>query len=248
MEQSSIFELVRQSAASDLAFLLKAKEQAKGRLRDDATPENIAAFRRAKGAVEEEIRRLQLQQGEDAVSIRCKTQKECVEFLTNAGFKVSTSQFNRDTLAGKVARTPEGYEEGALLAYAAVHLKPLARQENRELADVTVSRLSADAEIKRVNAERSRLKLEREKGLLVPRDEVEEALAARALFFRQEIENFGLRKGGEIIELVQGDPALLEAFLDWWRAETADWMDAWSGEMTFGGSDDGDEALGTEDA
>ncbi len=170
------------------------------------------------------------------------------KFLTNAGFKVSTSQFNRDTLAGKVARTPEGYEEGALLAYAAVHLKPLARQENRELADVTVSRLSADAEIKRVTAERSRLKLEREKGQLVPRDEVEEALAARALFFRQEIENFGLRKGGEIIELVQGDPALLEAFLDWWRAETADWMDAWSGEMTFGGSDDGDDALGTEDA
>ena len=48
-----------------------------------------------------------------------KTQKESVEFLTNAGFKVSTSQFNRDVLAGKVARTPDGYEEGALLAYAA---------------------------------------------------------------------------------------------------------------------------------
>ncbi len=47
---------------------------------------------------------------------------------------------------------------------------------------------------------------------------------------------------------MQGDPALLEAFLDWWRAATADWMDAWSGEMTFGGSDDGDEAPGTGDA
>ena len=33
-----------------------------------------------------------------------KTQKESVEFLTNAGFKVSTSQFNRDVLAGKVAK------------------------------------------------------------------------------------------------------------------------------------------------
>lgn len=59
MMQNDVLDLARQSAASDLAFLLKAKEQAKARLRDDATQENIAAFRRAKGAVEEEIRRLQ---------------------------------------------------------------------------------------------------------------------------------------------------------------------------------------------
>lgn len=94
MMQNDVLDLARQSAASDLAFLLKAKEQAKARLRDDATQENIAAFRRAKGAVEEEIRRLQ--QGGDFVGMVIKTQKESVEFLTNAGFKISTSQFNRD--------------------------------------------------------------------------------------------------------------------------------------------------------
>lgn len=233
-----VIALARQSAASDLPFLLKAKEQAKARLRDDATPEHIAAFRRAKAAVEEEIRRLQ--QGGGAVSMLRKTQKGCVEFLINAGFKVSTSQFNRDVLAGKVAKTPEGYEEGSLLAYAAAHLKPLARQECRELTDVTVSRLTADAENKKINAERNRLKLEQEKGLLMPRGEFEENMAARAMFFRNEIENFGIRKAGEIIELVRGDPALQDAFLDWWREETADWMDAWSGDRQFGGPDDDD--------
>ena len=245
MMRSEVLDLARQSAASDLPFLLKAKEQAKARLRDDATPEHIAAFRRAKAAVEEEIRRLQ--QGGETVSMLRKTQKECVEFLSNAGFKVSTSQFNRDVLAGKVARAADGFEEGSLLAYAAAHLKPLARQENRELTDVTVSRLSADAENKKVNAERNRLKLEREKGLLMPRSEFEENMAARALFFRNEIENFGLRKAGEIIELVRGDPALQDAFLSWWREETEDWMDAWSGDMQFGGVDDGDDA-GPEEA
>lgn len=242
--QPDILDLVRQSAASDLAFLLKAKEQAKARLRDDASPENIAAFRRAKGAVEDEMRHLQ--QGGGPVGIMRKTQKECVEFLTNSGFKVSTSQFNRDVLAGKVSKAPDGYEDGALLAYAAVHLKPLARQESRELTDVTVSRLSADAENKKVNAERNRLKLEREKGLLMPRSEFEENMAARALFFKNEIENFGLRKAGEIIELVCGDPARQELFMDWWREETADWMDAWSSEMNFSGPDDGEDAAGVE--
>ena len=139
-----------------------------------------------------------------------------------------------------------------VLAYAAAHLKPLARQEQRELTDVTVSRLSADAEMKKINAERSRLKLEKERGTLVPRSEVEEALAARALFFRNEIENFGLRKAGEIIDLVRGDPAMLEAFMDWWRDETADWMDAWSGEREFVVNEEDDgadaDAPGEEDA
>lgn len=91
MMRSDVLDLARQSAASDLPFLLKAKEQAKARLRDDATPEHIAAFRRAKAAVEEEIRRLQ--QGGETVSMLRKTQKECVEFLSNAGFKVSTSLY-----------------------------------------------------------------------------------------------------------------------------------------------------------
>ena len=160
---------------------------------------------------------------------------------------LSLTASGRDVLAGKVARAADGFEEGSLLAYAAAHLKPLARQENRELTDVTVSRLSADAENKKVNAERNRLKLEREKGLLMPRSEFEENMAARALFFRNEIENFGLRKAGEIIELVRGDPALQDAFLSWWREETEDWMDAWSGDMQFGGVDDGDDA-GPEEA
>ena len=142
------------------------------------------------------------------------------------------------TLFGLNIKTSENIQSGL------EHLKPV-------IIDLIVCLLgqvcSADAEMKKINAERSRLKLEKERGTLVPRGEVEEALAARALFFRNEIENFGLRKAGEIIDLVRGDPAMQEAFMDWWRDETADWMDAWSGEMSFGGSEDGDD-LGPEDA
>ena len=181
-----------------------------------------------------------------------KTQKESVEFLTNAGFKVSTSQFNRDVLAGKVARTSDGYEEGALLAYAAAHLKPLARQEQRELTNVTVSRLTADAEMKKINAERSRLKLEKERGTLVPRGEVEEALAARALFFRNEVRNFIHLHGATLIHLVGGDEGRLRELVQWWMETTEIWMDAWSGEREFVVNEEDDgadaDAPGEEDA
>ena len=56
----------------------------------------------------------------------------------------------------------------------------------------------------------------------------------------------------EIIDLVRGDPAMLEAFMDWWRDETADWMDAWSGEREFVVNEEDDgadaDAPGEEDA
>ena len=93
--------------------------------------------------------------------------------------------------------------------------------------------------MKRYTAERTRLKLEKEMGMLMPRSEHEEALSARALFFKSEIETFGYRKAGEIIALVGGDEGKLEALLDWWERETADWMDAWDSdrEFTYGEED-----------
>ena len=96
-----------------------------------------------------------------------KTQLDAVEFLTNQGFKVSKSKFGRDVNDGKVATTVEGFfEDGALLAYASLHLTPLAKAENRALTDANVNRLAADADLKRLTAERARLKLEKEKMLL----------------------------------------------------------------------------------
>ena len=41
--------------------------------------------------------------------------------------------------------------------------------------------------------------------------------------------------------------ARLRELVQWWMETTEIWMDAWSGEMSFGGSEDGDD-LGPEDA
>ncbi|WP_394027505.1 hypothetical protein [Desulfovibrio falkowii] len=163
-----------------------------------------------------------------------KTQLEAKAFLIDQGFKVSKSKFNRDAQERKIGTNADGqFEEGALLAYAAAHLTPAAQAENRALTDATVNRVAADADMKRIAAERGRLKLEKEQGLLMPRAQYEEDLAARAMFFRSEVESFGFRKAGEIITLVSGDESRLPDLLKWWAAETADWMDAWSSEREF---------------
>lgn len=168
-----------------------------------------------------------------------KTQLDAVKFLQDQGFKLSKSKFGRDVNDRKVATNAEGqFEDGALLAYAAAHLTPAAQAENRALTDATVNRVTADADLKRFTADRARLKLEKEQGLLMPRAQYEEDLAARAMFFKSEVDSFGFRKAGEIIALVNGDEGKLPDLLKWWAAQTADWMDAWASDRQFAVSED----------
>ena len=240
-----LLALAEKSSANDLAFLIRAKEDTKRLMKQSPTRDNITAFNRAKAAVADEVARLQ-GGGGTAVKV-LKTQLDVVEFLTNQGFKLSKSKFGRDVNDGKVATTVEGFfEDGALLAYASLHLTPLAKAENKALTDATVNRVSADADLKRLTAERARLKLEKEQGLLMPRAQYEEDLAARAMFFKSEVDSFGFRKAGEIIALVNGDESKLPDLLKWWAAQTADWMDAWASDRQFAASDEDIEELGED--
>lgn len=227
-----LLALAERSAENDLAFLIRAKEDTKRLMKQSPNPDNISAFKRAKAAVAEEVSRLQ-QGGVSRMRI-FKTQLDATAFLRDSGFEISKSKFNRDVVARKVAKNADGFfEETALLGYAAVHLAPAAQQENRALSDATVGRIAADADLKRYSAERAKLKLEKEQGMLMPRAEHEENLAARALFFKSEIESFGYRKAGELIALVHGDDARLPELLAWWNEATADWMDAWAADHEF---------------
>lgn len=231
MPERDLLSLAEKSAENDLAFLIKAKEDAKRRLKEDPSERNTQAFMRARDAVDAETRRLQ--QGASTGRV-LKTQNACLAFLVDAGFKISKSQLSRDVAARKLTKTPEGYfDEQALLAYANVHLQPTAQVENRALSDATVRRLEADAEQKKLAAERTRLKLAKEQGLLMEIAAHEDDLAARALFFRSEIEAFGYRVAGELIALVGGDPDKQGDFLAWWQNATADWMDAWAADRDF---------------
>ena len=225
-----LLRLARQSAETDLPFLLRAKEVAKKRMKENPTPENVGGFNRARQALESELAR---RQGQSATR-SYKTQLDAVAYLKDAGYKCSKSQFNRDVKARKVPRMPEGwFDEAALLGYASANLTPAGQVADRQLADATTSRLSADAELKKYQAERARLKLEKEQGLLMPRADHERDLGARALFFRNEVRNFIHLHGAAMIHLVGGEEAKLRELVQWWLETTEIWMDAWSGEREF---------------
>ena len=163
-----------------------------------------------------------------------KTQLDAVAFLKDRGFKVSKSALNRDLKRGRLSTDANGhFEENALLAYAVALKEPTATVENKALSSATTERLSADAELKKYQAERHKLKLEQEQGKLMPKAEYERNLAARALFFKKEVENFIHLHGPGMIHLVGGEEARLSDLTEFWERTTADWMNAWAEEREF---------------
>ncbi|NCB23750.1 MAG: hypothetical protein EOM56_13145 [Deltaproteobacteria bacterium] len=172
-----------------------------------------------------------------------KTQQDALFYLKEQGYKVEKSTISNAVRSGLLPRNSTGkYEAAALLAYAAANLVPAARAENRDLAEASASRTSADAELKHFQAQRTKLKLLKEQGMLMPKADHERDLAARALFFRNEVRNFVHLYGPEMIIFVGGSESKLRDFVSWWEEKTGIWMDAWAQEREFLVADDDVEA------
>ena len=70
MPDDDLLRLARQSAETDLPFLLRAKEEAKKRMKDNPTPENVGGFRRAREELEGELARRPIREGSLRGSLR----------------------------------------------------------------------------------------------------------------------------------------------------------------------------------
>jgi hypothetical protein len=241
---NSMLELAEQSASTDLAFLLRAKEEAKKRMKDNPGPENIRAFKAARDAVGAETTRLA---SPNPVRVY-KTQLDAVGYLNNAGYKIAKSKFNRDVNERKVPTNKDGhFEESALLGYAGVNLSATGQLADRATGEATLERLSADAELKKIQAQRQQLKLEKEQGQLMPRAEHERELGARARFFKAEVRNFIKLHGAAMIHLVGGQEEKLPDLFRFWDEATANWMDAWAQDRQFVVDDGEPEEEGAEE-
>lgn len=178
-----------------------------------------------------------------APTMSCRTQLDAVAWLETQGYKVKKSTFNNHFKDNKISRNAHGqFEFTALLGYAAVHLEPLAIEADKKRGEAASEKIYVDNDLKMVRTLRERLKLEREQGALMPRSEYEDALAARAQFFKSEISSFIFRKSAEIIHLVGGNETERQRLISWWESATADWMDAWSRDREFVDTDTDAEA------
>lgn len=234
MDTPDLMALAKRSAETDLAFLLRAKEEAKARMKADPSQENINAFNKGKAAVEAEMARKKTNPTGDSPPVVAQTRIAAVGWLKEHGFKVAKSKFYRDAATGKIGTLPGGgFSEEILRAYGQTYATPLAREEDKKTGAVTVRRLDADARLKEAHARRVELKLEIEAGKFLPREEHETDLAARAVFFAQQVENFCYLAAPKIILALGADDSKTHELLALLQAETATWLDAYARDRVF---------------
>lgn len=214
------------SAATDLPALLRAKEGAKRRMNNTPTKENIEAFKK----VRDEVDKATTGGGEGRIFPK---RPAALAYLQGRGFSIQKTKFYADCKAGLVPTNAAGqFEEAVLLAYAS-NLPTVAKEEDSKLSEEARRRLTADADYKSEQAKLAQKRREMLEGKLVERVQVERDLAARACFFKRQIENAGALFGARIIEAVGGDEAKLPEFLLLWEEVAADWMDAWAADREF---------------
>lgn len=221
---------LERSAQTDKPALLRAKEGAKKRMVEQPTKDNIEAFKKAR----DEVRRVEDAADDPAAGGRLFPKKPAaLAYLQGRGFAIKKTKFYADIKAGLIPTNAAGqFEEAVLLAYAAA-LPTTAKEEDGKLSCEARRRLTADADHKSEQAQLTRLRRQKLEGALVERAQLERDLAARAQFFRRQLENWGPLVGGRVIEAVGGDEARLPEFLLFWEEAVADWLDAFSADKQF---------------
>jgi hypothetical protein len=167
-----------------------------------------------------------------------KTQKEAVKYINLKGFKCSVSKFSNDAKRNLIPTNGDGeFEASALMGYGNLYCSIARKSADGAAARAALERMRADADLKRIQTERAKVKLEADLGNYVPRSAHEASLAARAAFFKREVETFVHRKGPGLIQAVGGDEGRLPGLVEWWKLETEAWMDAWAADAEFAAPD-----------
>ena len=123
---SHLADLIQKSDTTDIQALLTAKENAKRRILDDPTPANVAAFERAKRALEAFTR------PEEADERVFRNRIEALQHLQAQGYKIQKTNLYSDAQAGRLRLQPDGsITEKALERY----IKRVGLTRPSEIAD-----------------------------------------------------------------------------------------------------------------
>jgi hypothetical protein len=245
MNAADVMAMAKRSADSDLAFLLKAKEEAKLRMKADPSPENINAFNKAKASLDAEMAKNQQAtvSGEVLGSIL-----KVENYLTSAGWKIKKSKLYQDKKKGLLKMQPDGTVTKADAdAYAAAYLAPADAAPDADDAEtlrIKRETFQVELENKRLAQERMKRKMAQDMGELLPRAEVDEILVAAVTVLKSTMRQFFYVKGGEIVELVDGNPAKIEGLIHFLLNESNHFFNGFAKARSFDVVDDGDDEEG----
>jgi hypothetical protein len=197
MDAQQLAALIQASDETDLQALLTAKENAKRNMLDDPNQNNVAAFERAKKALEAFTR----PEGEPDQRV-FRHRIEALQHLQAQGYKIKKSKLYDDAKAGFLRMQPDGtVTEKDLERY----VKRVGLEKPAEIFDAQ----AGDLQAKKLALEISKLEEEyREKrrkndimdGKFMPREKVYMEIAGRAVVFEAGLKHALDTRAAELLE------------------------------------------------
>jgi Asp-tRNA(Asn)/Glu-tRNA(Gln) amidotransferase A subunit family amidase len=157
-----------------------------------------------------------------------------VQYLFDAGWKISTSSAYKHRKSGKISPRRDGsYYISDVEKYAKRWLEPKSGP-GMSIEVLQRERAEADLQKTRAQAQHWETKTRLELGELVSREEWDRELASRARIFRSDIENFIRSEAGELIRMVEGNADKTPVMIDYYLRAVELWLNRYSQPRDWG--------------
>lgn len=192
--------LLEQSERTDIPLLLKAKEDAKKKVKDDPSPANLAALSRSKKMLDEAMSN----QGGNKTFPKVES---VLEYLQAAGRKISQSQLYKDIKRGYLRRQPDrSFKQRDVDNYAAT-LAIISMPEAKTDGVIDVAEKKLEEEYLKTREQRISIAFDRQikAGKYIKREEVALELASRAAALALNLRSVFRLNVADYIRMVGGD-------------------------------------------
>lgn len=200
--EQNLDSLLERSSGTDVPLLLKAKEDAKRRVKDDPSAANLAALNRATQMLRDAMSNQNGDQNFGSV-------KAVLAYLVEQGRKISQSQLYKDIKLGFVRRQKDGgFRQRDVDQYAAT-LPMLALPEKEADAMSDLARRELEEKVAKTREQRLAIAFDRrvKEGKYILREEVALELADRASALDVGLRSVFRLYAPDYIRMVGGDAA-----------------------------------------
>lgn len=222
----AISQLAAQLEATEHESLVLVLAQARQAMRQTPSKANIAAYERAKLALE----RYQQEAAPAPEGLSWVAMTEVHAYLRAQGYRISHKQVTIHVKKGKLNPREDGrFHQADVDAYAALHVKRAGRPGgadeleslHRQLQEATMRLRSAQAESQEWQ---NRIK----RGQYLPRQAVVEGLTGRVHRLRADMRSWIRAQALDLVRAVKGDEALLPEAIALLTEGAEEWLDRYS--------------------
>lgn len=218
--------MLERSSGTDVPLLLKAKEDAKRRVKDDPSAANLAALARA-------TQMLGAAMGKQSQIL--SGVKDVLAYLQGQGRKISQSQLYKDLKRGHLRREPDGsFSQRSVDRYAqTLTLISLPEAKTDGVADLAEEELKE--KIAKTREQRLSIAFDRavKEGRYIPREEVALELSSRAMTLGVGLRSVFRLYAPDWIRLVGGDPGKAEELATEFEKNLDEALNQYSRPMEF---------------